>query len=115
MLDRVATDVYTGLRKEWRSMPWTVASVVMLWLIMVVVYWIIYPGLARSEDLTPINTRLQQIVIKQLDTEIMATYKDYCHADVKDYFAGRLIDLKRQYRTTTSDDYPMMPSCTELR
>jgi hypothetical protein len=114
MLDALFTTVYTGLRKEWKSIPWTVFSVVMVWGVIVAFYFLIYPEIARTQDVKPIDLKVQSIETRLLDREILALLSQRCQASQKQFLTDRLSQLYGEYFTKTGHAYPLEPKCEDL-
>lgn len=100
---------------EARQAPFTVASVVCLWFVAWAVYFFVYPELARSAEVKPIQQEVRAQTIKALDQEILSVLTQRCKASSKSFLTQRLQILLAEYDNKSDKPYPRpLPSCEEL-
>lgn len=108
-------DFYEGLKMEAKQAPFTVASVVFLWVAAWAVYFFVYPDLARSAEVKPIQQEVRSQTIQNLDREILAVLTQRCTASTKSFLTSRLQVLLVEYDNKAEKPYPRpLPSCAEL-
>lgn len=115
MFESIFKDLLNGLKKEWETIPWTVISIVSLWLSMVAIYFLVYPRLALAAEVKPLKQNVEYMLGRQFDNDIINTYQLLCKSDNAVFFVNRLAELKRAYRDFRNQDYPELPDCQKLK
>lgn len=111
----IPTVIFEGLVMEAKRAPWTVASVVCLWMVAWAVYIFIYPTLAMGADVKPIQQEVRAQTVKALDREILQVMTQRCKASSKSFLSARLYELLSEYQDKAGKPYPSpLPSCEEL-
>ena len=106
-------DVYMGLKGEWKRAPWTVTSVIAIWMVFWAVYLFIYPTVAGTAEVGSVKEDVKNVMVQLIDREIITTRGLQCKSPSKGFFTARLQDLMRQYYDLTKTAYPL-PACEDL-
>lgn len=114
-MESLFKEILDGLRREWKTIPWTVVSIVALWFSMVAIYFLVYPRLALAAEVKPLKQNVEYMLGRQFDNDIISTYQLLCKSDNAVFFVNRLAELKRAYREFKGEDYPTLPDCQKLK
>lgn len=112
----LVSDVYSGVKEDFKRAPWLWSSITGLWLLTWGVYLWVYPNLAQAGNVKMIEQKVDIVLRITMENTLKDLVKTRCDSPSQYYWVlqNQIRERKEEYEDLTKRKW-VEPSCEEAR